>query len=277
MKAFCTRTLPAALFAGLAVFGACQGVYADEDKKQAAPPGQVPETTMDELDVSSNRNIDERPYSRFYNGMEIFEKNRSMAPAGELRFRLLPRTAATSYDGLSVKLAGDKLSKPVSLDRNEMFALPKDSAELNDNAYVTTNRQDGNFVWRVDVRTPGLPPNTRRLGDMRLECKVDLTGAKLARGYKPPAFLAIAAVSDPCTYRTVRYPFFAEKPIFNVTLVSGQRRQSLSSDSLYGKSAPAISKVFWDWEYIRDRAYVLPLWDSSWPDDTQVVIEYVDN
>ena len=273
MKVLSTR----ALIAGLAVLGACQSALADEDKKQSAQTAQTPESTMDEVDVSSTRNLDEQPYSKIYNGIEVFEKNHAMAPGASLRFRLLPRADTTSYDGLTVKLAGDKANLPVSVDRSEMFALPKDSAELNDNAWVTTNRKDHSFIWRVDIRSPNLPPNTRRLGDLRLECKVDLTGAKLARGFKPPAFLAIAAVSDPCTYRGVRFPFFADKPIFNVTLVSGQRKQSLSSDSLYGKTAPAISRMFWDWEYIRDRAYIVPLWDSSWPDDTQVVIEYIDN
>ncbi len=268
---------PKMLIAALAVLCASQAALASAADKHVAQPAQVPEATTDEVEVSSTRNIDEQPYSKFFSGMEVFEKSHGMAPDAKLRFRLLPRTGATSYDGLSLKLAGDKLSQQVSLDQNEMFSLPMDKAELDDNAWVSTNRQDHSFIWRIDVRTPNLPPSTRRLGDLRLECKVDLTGAKLAHGFKPPAFVALAAVSDPCTNRGVRYPFFAEKSIFSVTLVSGQRKLSLSSDSLYGKSAPAVSRLFWDWEYIRDRAYVVPLWDTSWPDDTQVVIEHIDD
>ena len=30
------------------------------------------------------------------------------------------------------------------------------------------------MTWRTEIRTPGLPPNTRRLGDLRLECHVGM-------------------------------------------------------------------------------------------------------
>lgn len=262
------------LVAVVALAGACDGAHANEAAQKG---GQTVEAATDEVEVSSARGVDEQAYDKFFGGMAVFEKNRRMAPDAILRFRLLPRSSATSFDGLSIKLAGDKLNQPVRLGSDGMFSLPKDAALVDDNAYVSTNRKERNFIWRVDVRTQGLPANVRRLGDLRLECKVDLTGAKIARGFKPPAFLALAAISDPCTHQGVHYPFFAEKSIFNVTLVSGDRRLILSSDSLYGKNIPAVARVFWDWEYIRDRAYIVPLWDTSWSDDTQVLIETIDD
>jgi hypothetical protein len=73
--------------------------------------------------------------------------------------------------------------------------------------------------------------------------------------------------------RAVGVIWIADEPIFSVTLVSGARRQTLPCDSVYGCKAPAIFD-FMDWhEHLRDRAYWLPIWDTSWPDDTLVVLE----
>jgi len=63
-----------------------------------------------------------------------------------------------------------------------------------------------------------------------------------------------------------------------VTLVDGSRREVLPVDMLYGGASrdPDWKKDrYCDCEILFDRAYFVPLGDTSWPDDTLVVLEYM--
>lgn len=82
-----------------------------------------------------------------------------------------------------------------------------------------------------------------------------------------------------CHRPAPRYLFFAEQPIFSVTLVDGARREVLPVDMLYGGAArdPKWKQDrYCDCEALFDRAYFVPLGDTSWPDDTRVEIEYME-
>jgi hypothetical protein len=69
--------------------------------------------------------------------------------------------------------------------------------------------------------------------------------------------------------------------LFNVTLVHGQRRVSLPLDRLYaGFSVDPVDKSnmkYFDVEVLLDRSYFAPLGDPSWPDDTLLEFEYMDD
>jgi hypothetical protein len=144
------------------------------------------------------------------------------------------------------------------------------------------NRKAGTLTWRAEIRTPGLPPETRRLGDLRLECEVGME-ARLISNYRPLLF----GLLDPllregpeyCHRPAPRYLFFADRPLWSVTLVSGARREMLSVDRLYGGASrdPDWKEdlPYCDCEVLMDRAYFLPLGDTSWPDDTLVHFDYM--
>jgi hypothetical protein len=200
--------------------------------------------------VEAVRDVDEIPYRRFYKGMQVFAEHHGLAPGAALRFRLYPRTKDASFAGLAVTLVAGKTEIPVELDANQSFALPMDPHLIAQDAVVMTNKKDGTYAWRVDIRTPGLPPNTRRLGDLRLECRVDMKGAELRRMVRDPSIMALVATGDPCTYRTFQNPFFAERPVFNVTLVHGARREAIAGEWMYANSArllPEAGYAFVDW------------------------------
>jgi hypothetical protein len=84
-----------------------------------------------------------------------------------------------------------------------------------------------------------------------------------------------------CDKSEVHYLFFAERPLFGVTMVAGSRREVLSVDELYaGVSHNALSKAdlpYCDCEVLLDRTYYMPLGDHSWPDDTLIQFEYMDD
>jgi hypothetical protein len=120
-------------------------------------------------------------------------------------------------------------------------------------------------------------PNTRRLGDLRLECRVDVMGAHVANGHAPLSIVMEKLSADVCNRDDLYYHFYADRPIFNVTLTYGNRTLELMSDKLYGNDAPRLLLSSMDWNIVRDQIYLLPLNDVSWPDDTVVSFEYMDD
>ena len=137
------------------------------------------------------------------------------------------------------------------------------------------------MTWRTEIRTPGLPPGIRRLGDLRLECLVGLE-ADLVSNNGPIARIADLFTDNKryCDHKEAKYLFFAERPLFSVTLVDGARSEVLPIDQLYAMASddPGLEHdlPFCDCEVLVDRTYFLPLGDHSWPNDTRVEFEYMD-
>ncbi len=238
-------------------------------------------TQSDAVVVTGLRNPVAKSYRRMVAGMERFEKRHHLAPDATLRFKLLPRNRQTRMEGVTLDIEGRTFFKNLEVAPDHTFTLPRDAAALKENASVMPNRKAGTMTWRAEIRTPGLPPDTRRLGDLRLECEVGME-ARLISNYRPLLFglVDVLAREGPeyCAREAPRYLFFAERPLWSVTLVSGARTQVLSVDRLYaGASRDPEWKEdlrYCDCEVLVDRAYFLPLGDRSWPDDTLVRFEY---
>lgn len=69
-----------------------------------------------------------------------------------------------------------------------------------DDAQAVPNRKAQSMTSRTEIRTPGLLPDTRRLGDLRLECRVGME-AGLVFGSGSLANLLVSALLDTPTYR----------------------------------------------------------------------------
>ena len=128
----------------------------------------------DAVVVTTLRNPVAKSYRKMVEGAQLFEKKRHLAPAAELRFRLLPRKEDVSLEGVRLKVEAENVAIALKVAPDHTFALQVDRAALSKNAQVVPNRKAGTMTWRADVRTPGLPPNVRRLGDLRLECEVGM-------------------------------------------------------------------------------------------------------
>jgi hypothetical protein len=234
------------------------------------------------IEVSALRNPVEKSYRRIVRGMDLFDERRNLAPNASLRFKLLPRHRGTSMQGVALTIAGETVEIPVPLAPDNTFALERSAQALKEDAVVTPNRQSQSLSWRADIRTPGLPPNTRRLGDLRLECLVGME-AELVSGSGSVIEQIARAIGDRgyCDQRVPEYFFFAEAPLWSVTLVHGRRREVLPIDYLYaGMSRHPMSGgdlQYCDCAVLLDRAYYAPLGDRSWPDDTLLELEYMDD
>ena len=234
--------------------------------------------------AKANRDPVEKSYRKMVRGMDLFEQQRQgIAPNASLRFKLLPRKRDTDMSSVEIDVLGSNVdfSVPVAPDRT--FALPRNQQALDEDAQVSPNRKAQTMTWRTEIRTPGLPPHRRRLGDLRLECRVGMEAGLVSNSRSFLGRIAQAVLDGPayCDKNAPRYLFFADRPLFSVALVDGQRRRVLAIDKLYAAASetPGLNEdlPFCDCEVLVDRAYELPLGDRSWPDDTLVEFEYMDD
>ena len=214
--------------------------------------------------------------------MDLFERRHALAPNASLRFKLLPRRRETNMEGIALTIVGERLAIPVPVAADNTFVLERSQQALKEDAVVSPNRQARTMTWRTDIRTPGLPSNTRRLGDLRLECLVG-EEADLISNVRP-FFGEIARLirsSGYCEDREPHYLFFADRPLWSVTLVHGNRKEVMSVDSMYAgitrEPMTASDLQYCDCEVLIDRTYYAPLGDRSWPDDTLLFFEYIDD
>ncbi len=237
----------------------------------------------DAVVVTTLRNPVAKSYRKMVEASKLFEEKRHLAPEAALRFKLLPREQDVTMQGIRLKVEAENLAIPLKVSPDQTFALELDRRALKENARVVPDRKAGTMTWRADVRTPGQPPDTRRLGDLRLECEVGMKAGLISR--YPRAWFSWLDDLLPegpayCHRAQPNYLFFAERALFSVTLVDGARREVLSVDRLYSGASrdPDWKKhlAHCDCAALLDRAYFMPLGDSSWSDDTRVELEYMD-
>lgn len=232
--------------------------------------------------VNGMANVDERSYAGILRGMDLFERRRAMVPNAQLRFELLPIRARTVMKNIKLQVTDGSTSIPVTLADDLSFTVPRLANMPVARAQLRSNRRKDTLLWRARIRTPGLPPNTRRLGDLRLEWHVDYVSNLGPHWISPGAKVMMAMMERPYEMKGLQHLFLADRPLFGVTMIAGARRHVLSSDMLYltemNSVLPAFLLSLWkDREFIKDRAFDLPLSDASWPDDTLVVFDHMDD
>src|ERR1700687_290317 len=155
-----------AAVAQTALMASCSAAYAQEKPRGTGNDSAVSVTAL--------RNPVDKSYRKMIAGMDRFEKRHDLAPAASLRFKLLPRHRDTNMNGIQLEIVGDSFTIPVEVAPDHTFTLQRRQDALKENASVRPNRKAATMTWRTETRTPDLPPNTRRLGDLRLECEVGM-------------------------------------------------------------------------------------------------------
>ncbi len=224
----------------------------------------------------------EKSYRKMLRGMDLFERQHGMAPKALLRFKLLPRRHDTDINDVVLEVVGPTVETPVPIAPDHTFTLTRDQRALDEDAVVTPNRKAMSMTWRTEIRSPDLAPDTRRLGDLRLECQVGIE-AGLVSNVSSVIGVIASLFSDArsyCDKPDARYLFFSDRPLFSVVLTAGTRREVLPVSKLYGGASedPTVNDdlAYCDCEVLLDRTYFLPLGDHSWPDDTLVEFDYMD-
>lgn len=249
---------------------------------QSAPdaPSLAPVT----ISATANPDPVEKSYRKMIRGMDLFDQERArLSPQGVLRFRLLPRRLETDMNSIAIEVVGTSLAFDVPVAPDHSFTLRRNQQAFDENAQVTPNRKRQTMTWRTDIRTPGLPPGTRRLGDLRLECRVGMAAGLVSQDLTLAGRIASALLDTPayCERQAPQYLFFADQALFGVTLLDGLRRHILPIDQLYAGASdnPRLERDLpeCDCEVLVNRTYMLPLGDRSWPDDTRVEFEYMED
>jgi hypothetical protein len=234
------------------------------------------------IEITALRQPVDKSYRKMVKGMALFEARHALAPRATLRYKILPRKPGTDLDGVGVQVVGERFKAPIAVATDHTFALARYQQALDEDAAVRSERKAQSLTWRADVRTPGVPPNTRRLGDLRLECLVGIEAGLVSQypSLLGRLFDAVQNAADFCSRSYAPYLFFAERPLFAVTLRAGARRETLSVGQMYAGMAHGRTArkdlPYCDCEALLDRTYILPLGDRGWPDDTMVELEYVD-
>ena len=275
---FSRRTAP--LLAGLL---GCALACVDVAAQQTQDVKVLPTVTVT---AKANRDPVEKSYRKIIRGMDLFEAQQKLAPAAALRFKLLARRRDTDMQQIEINVVGPSVDFPVTLDQDNTFTLERNRRAFDEDAQVVPNRKARSMTWRADIRTPGLPAHTRRLGDLRLECRVGMEAGLISESVSLVGRIAGALVSPfvntpaYCDKVDPQYLFFADRPLFGVTLVNGSRREALPIDRLYGGASEERDdedRSGCDCELLVDRTYFMPLGDRSWPDETLVEFETMDD
>lgn len=256
------RALLALLLAAVGTLVAAQGT--------APIPSVVVPYVRDPVDKS---------YRKMIKGMDRFEREHALAPGASLRFRLLPRRPGTRMEGITLRIAGDTLSIPVKVEADNSFVLERNAQAYEQDAAVVANRKTDSMTWRVEFRSPGLAPGTRRLGDLRLECRVGMDAGLISNTSPVFAWLTniLTDTDEVCGSPDGNYLFFAERPVFAVTLRHGGHSMVLPFRLLYGGGEQTADTLpYCDCQVLLDRSYYAPIWDRRWPDDTLVEFTYMD-
>ena len=223
--------------------------------QQAQTP--APDEKVEEVKVTGTKDPEFKTYKPFILGLDAFEKYRQLAPAAPLRFILRTLDPKVTYEGVTMRIAGNEESLAVPVASDGTFSMPRNEALAKEDAEIILNRKKGTFRWRPSIYTPGLPNNVRRLGDLRLECEV-----RWAVERPDLPFLirtTFSALGGPCNSARVRVMQVSPRELAAVYLVNGSKREMVDKKMLEEKN----------------RGYWAPLHDKEhWPDDTLIELEF---
>ena len=231
--------------------------------------------------AGARKDPEKMSYAKFLEALDYFEKNHTEAPSAVLKFRLVP-THQFDVSSLTVKIKAGNEVIPLTLDPDLTFAIPRIERLRDKDAYVVVNKNSDNFVWRTYVQTPGLPPDQRRLGDLRVECRINFkSGLERFMGPGGPIVgpLYATKMDDPCYAPTIDYPtFFTFRPVFNVTISDGSKQLTLKTKYLWRSgSQDVVVALPFVTNFIRTYSYAPPVRDGSWSNDSMLSFEFMDD
>lgn len=167
-----------------------------------------PQDTLTAVTVAAVRDPDWKRYPAFSAGVAFFDAERGAAPGASLRFRLLTRDGALPPGRLDLRIATDAQSVAVDVGPDGRFDLPRLGWALEGDAELLSNQRRGSTRWRPDIRSQAVPAGFRRLGDLRLECRVRWT---IERADVPALMRKVFdSAGGPCLSRDVLVDFFAD-------------------------------------------------------------------
>ncbi len=212
----------------------------------------------EEIKVNAMRDPEVRKYEAIVAGLDAFDDYHRMAPAVPvLQFRIEPRSGADKPVLPAARLGGDDgFNLALAVDPNGMFTVPRSQAALDAHSELVLNQKRRHYRVTPVVRSPGLADHVRRLGDLRLECRVQVAIIK----EEIPLWVVLAAntllrTRDWCGFT------FEGKSGFTFQYTHALRAAVLAD----GKRSALLET--------EGKGFRVPLGDTSWSDDALVELE----
>lgn len=217
--------------------------------------------TTPSVEVQGVKNPDMKSYRAVVAGLDAFEEHHALAPkVRELRFRLAAREGLDqpAGDALYLRIVGNSDPIPVPVAQDGTFSVPRVQSAIDDDADLVLNRRKGVLKGHPDIRTPGLPENVRRLGDLRLECQVMIAIAKKEMGLMMKLFVnTVTMTTNWCDMsfdkKKVRFPFHSQRPLLSAEIVDGERREKMDT---------------------HDFSFRSPIGESDWSNEARIELHY---
>jgi hypothetical protein len=209
--------------------------------------------------VNAVKNPEMHAYRAIVVGLDMFDDQHALAPrVPRLLFMAQARNGSPLAGPLpTAKLSADDFDLPLPIDAGALFTVPRNQQAWDAKAELRLSFKRSQVKVVPWVRTPGLAENQRRLGDLRLECKV-----------------LIAVVKE-------EIPFWADALVDSVLLTRDWCGFFKDRDRQWSQQAPALlsAAVLHEGERrlalnVHDREFELPLADPSWGNDAIVELEF---
>jgi hypothetical protein len=216
------------------------------------------EEQVAEVEVSGMKNPELKRYRAMAGGLDAFDEHRALAPNATLKAKLSKRTSAWGEKGdaagLTLRLVGNESSIPIPIAADGTFVLPRSQAAYDEDADLVVNQKKSTIRWFPDVRTPGVPANARRLGDLRMECEVLMGVARKELNFAQRAAInTLVFGTDWCSSSRVSVATPLGDYAMSAALVHGGKRKPIATTGY---------------------RIVAPIQDKSLPDDALLEFEF---
>ena len=227
----------------------------------SAAHADAPADTGQAVHVNSIRNPELKSYRVMTAGLDAFDDHHALAPkAREVRFQLIPGpgTPADIMQDVALRIAGNDTTITVPLSADGSFVLPRSAQADSEDADLVTNSKQGQFRWQASVRSDGVPPGMRRLGDLRLQCQATVAIAKKEIPFLIRTLVATKLrTTDWCSADALKMGTHSDPAIASATLLDGERRVALQVKN-------------------GGTSFLAPVGDTRYADDTLIELVYKD-
>lgn len=212
-----------------------------------------PDEQTQRVEIANYKGPELRSYSQMLKGLIAYKEKLVHAPDSELYFILIPKSNKFAIRGLTMRLVSDETSINIPVDDEGKFQLPLIALKNDDEYDLIVNRPKGQYYIKPYVKSPNLAENSKRLGDIRLECEVRWAIERQDVSPVFSSYVKLFGSGNPCTSRAVSVLFFAPQTMDTVTLENSKSPLSFKVD---GKGQ-----------------YPLPVWDTQFLDDDMIRYE----
>jgi hypothetical protein len=196
-----------------------------------APAAQADTSAGAVVRVTGLRALPWKSYRALRAAVAAFEKYRSLAPDAVFGFAVLPPAGKTLPPHFALRVrTRDGKEFPVPVESGELFQLPV-LPDPDIDADLVSNLKEGQLRIGLLVRTPTVPADKERLGDVRLRAEISQAIADVDHPSDDPECLTKRLLLPRrCRPAHVAIWYKPRAPASGAWVVEGRRREALAGN-----------------------------------------------